>query len=64
MKSYCNKHPVVAFVMTTAVILFIMVFGLSFEQPHYKVIFFLLLPMIVPLYWAQSELGRRAGVHD
>jgi hypothetical protein len=52
MKDYCEANPIKTYLLVFLTILVIFTFGLSFENPQYKVIFFMLLPLVLPLFWS------------
>lgn len=52
MKTFCESNPIKTFISCLLVGAGIISFGMSFVQPQYKVIFFMLLPLLVPMFWS------------
>jgi hypothetical protein len=52
VKEVCKSNPIKTFIFVILIGAVIAVFGMSFEHAQYKVIFFMLLPLIVPLFWS------------
>lgn len=52
MKEFCESNPIKTFIFVILIGAGIAVFGMSFEHAQCKVIFFMLLPLIAPLFWS------------